>query len=143
MRRSSLQRKAPISRSKPLRKRSPRRVAKRKAHRPWLAWLHEGEGECAGKKLAGHFCEGRGQALHIRNLDGVPTGLGLKESDVLTIRGCQALNFQYDNAYGPFEGTTLEKRQLWFLAELAILRTLYQLETGESLPGASAPTAGG
>ena len=119
--------RTPLKRSKPLRRKRPRRIDRETpAEKYWKGpWLHSRP--CVGlRSFTGHVCTTPVQQMHLRD----HTGIGLKSSNFTSIPGCQNLHASYDQAFGVFAPLGLEGRKSWFACRLIEERADFELEHG-------------
>lgn len=132
MKRSPLQRRTPLKRTRMKRKaRSRRQKAETPAEKKWRSWVHLRR--CVGtRSFTGHVCgptflASRPQMAHFRDM----TGAGLKESNLLTLPMCASLHYDYDNARGVFAPMGKPGRKAWFMARLIEERADWVAEFGD------------
>ena len=108
----SLSRSRPIQRSKPMRRKSARRIARETPEeRAYKAWVRNRP--CVvGRYLVFHDCEGRIEQSHERNR----TGLGLKASNLRSVAMCSRGHRDWEQHRGAFKGWTREARLTWMTA---------------------------
>lgn len=111
---------------------TPKRVEKETpAEKAWKAWVHQRP--CAGIRSFtnhGNYCYLNVQQAHLRDM----TGLGLKESNYLSIPLCMDLHSAHDEARGPFAPMGREGRKHWMFARLIEERAQYSLEHNGAHP---------
>jgi hypothetical protein len=126
-----LARKTPLRRSR-LKRRSPRRIAKATPEElMYRGWIHGDQ--CAGRYTfwTTHFCTGRLEQSHERDM----TGLGLKASEFRSVAMCTGLHQEWEQHRIHFAGWTKQQRRLWMVAQITASHARYEMETGSRLGG--------
>lgn len=121
--RTTLKVKSPLKRSKPMRRKRARRIAKMTDRdRRYVTWIHT-ERCCGGGAIVDHVCgPGDVQQSHIRD----HTGLGLKSSPTESVPMCKALHEDWEQRKGVFAGWSQEERVTWFRAMISVYNALFE-----------------
>lgn len=123
MKRSPIQRKTPLRRTR-MKRRPPRRLQRAGNDPVRRAWARQQP--CCVRLLPNATpCWGPHDPSHIRNLDR-PTGTGLKPSDEFIVTNCRGHHGEWEEYRGVFLGWPDDKRKAWARRELAFAQAAYE-----------------
>ena len=109
----------PLRRSRPMRKRAPRRLSRPGSHPEYLAWVREQPCWFTGALFSA--CEGRIHAHHA----GRKPGVGMKADDLTAIPLCAKHHRAWHDMTPPFSGMNKLERFAWSERIIAHYQELY------------------